>query len=115
MTVEGKTNHLDFNKLKQEPMPSVTDVTRLVKDAIANKKDRFGSVLSLDGETACTTTGIEVTVSWDELKLNQMGSDRHFIDWSYKVHYLQWTPWRLGNYVLSLVGLLLLVVQTAKG
>ena len=96
-------------------MLSVIEVTRLVEDTIADDKERCGSVLTVDGATAYTTTGIEVTVNWDELKLNQIGSDRYFIDWLYKVHYLQWTPWRLGNYVLSLVGLLLLVVQTAKG
>jgi hypothetical protein len=115
VTTEGKTNHLDFNTLKQEPMPSVIEVTRLVEDAIADNKERYGSVLTVDGTTAYTTTGVEVTVNWDELKLNQIGSDRHFIDWLYKVHYLQWTPWRLANYVLGIVGLLLLVTLTAIG
>ena len=36
--VEGKSNHLDFNTLKQKPMPSVSEVRRLVEDAIADKK-----------------------------------------------------------------------------
>jgi len=115
VTIEGKTNHLDFHTLKQRPMPSVTEVTHLVEDAIADKKGRYGAVLSVNGATVYTTTGIEVTVNWDELKLNQIGSDRHFIDWLYKVHYLQWTPWRLANYVLGIVGLLLLVTLTAIG
>jgi len=115
VTTKGKTKHLDFNTLKQEPMPSVIEVTRLVGDAIADNKERYGSVLTVDGTTAYTTTGIEVTVNWDELKLNQIGSDRHFIDWLYKVHYLQWTPWRLANNVLGIVGLLLLVTLTAIG
>ena len=96
-------------------MPSGTEVARLVEDAIADKKDRYGSVLAVDGATVYTTTGIEVTVNWDGLKLNQIGSDRYFIDWLYKVHYLQWTPWRLVNYVLGIVGLLLLVTLTAIG
>ena len=115
VTIDGKTNHLDFNTLKKKPMPSGTEVTRLVEDAIADKKDRYGSVLAVDGATAYTTTGIEVTVNWDGLKLNQIGSDRYFIDWLYKVHYLQWTPWRLANDVLGIVGLLLLVALTAIG
>ena len=115
VTVEGKTNHVDFNTLKQKPMPSVTEVTHLVEDAIADKKDRYGSVLSVDGATAYTTTGIKMTVNWDELKLNQIGSDRRFIDGLYKIHYLQWTPWRLANYVLGIVGLLLLVTLTVLG
>ena len=96
-------------------MPSVIGLTRLVEDAIVDNKQRYGLVLTVDGATAYTTTGIEVTVNWDELKLNQIGSDRHFIDWLYKVHYLQWTPWRLANNVLGIVGLLLLVTLTAIG
>ena len=96
-------------------MPSVSEVRRLVEDVIADKKDRYGSVLAVDGATAYTTTGIEVTVNWDGLKLNQIGSDRHFIDWLYKVHYLQWPPWRSANYVFGIVGLLLLVTLTAIG
>jgi hypothetical protein len=85
-----------------------------MEDAIADKKGRYGAVLSVNGATVYTTR-IEVTVNWDELKLNQSGSDRHFIDWLYKAHYLQWTPWRLANYVLGIVGLLLLVTLTAIG
>ena len=115
VTVEGKTKQRGFNTLKQRPMPSVTEIAHLVEDAIADKKGRYGAVLSVNGATVYTTTGIEVTVNWDELKLNQIGSDRHFIDWLYKAHYLQWTPWRLANYVLGIVGLLLLVTLTAIG
>ena len=76
VTVAGKTNNLDFNALKQRPMSSVTEVTDLVEDAIADKKDRYGSVLAVDGTTVHVTTGIQVTVNWDELKLDQIGSDR---------------------------------------
>lgn len=115
VTAEGKTHHLDFNTLKQRPTPSMIEVTRLVEDAIADKRDRYGSVQAVDGTTAYTTTGIEVTLDWDELKLNQIGADRHFIDGLYKVHYLQWTPWQLANEVLAIVGLLLLITLTLIG
>ena len=76
VTVEGKTNQWVFNTLKQTPMPSVTEIAHLVEDAIADKKDRYGSVLAVDGTTVHITTGIQVTVNWDELKLDQIGSDR---------------------------------------
>lgn len=115
VTAEGKTKHLDFKSLNLRPMPSATEVKLLVDDAIADKKERYGSVQEVDGTTAYTTTGIEVTLNWDELKLNQIGADTHLIDWLYKVHYLQWTPWRFANYVLGIVGLLLLVTLTAIG
>jgi hypothetical protein len=49
--------------MKQEPMLSVIEVTRLVEDTIADDKERCGSVLTVDGATAYTTTGIEVTVN----------------------------------------------------
>ena len=57
-------------------MSSVTEVTDLVEDAIADKKDRYGSVLAADGTTVHITIGIQVTVNWDELKLDQIRSDR---------------------------------------
>lgn len=115
VTAKGTASHLDFITLKQRPVPSMAEVTLLVEDAIADKRDRYGSVQTVAGATAYTTTGIEVTLNWDELKLNQVGADRHFIDWLYKVHYLQWTPWRFANHVLAVVGLLLLVTLTVIG
>ncbi len=64
---------------------------------------------------ARTTTGVEVTLDWNRLALQQRGRDTDRIDALYRVHYLQWTGVDALDKVLGLLGLVLLVALAYLG
>jgi uncharacterized iron-regulated membrane protein len=45
------------------------------------------------------------TVTVDRLtgEMSQTGTINDWIDWTYRVHYLQWTPWHWVNILLVLI------------
>jgi hypothetical protein len=108
-------NQYDFQTLQIKPKPSESDVKRLIEDAISSNPQRYGTIKHIQGESAFTSTGIEVKLNWNTLKLSQYGLDKRIIGLMYKVHYLQWTPWAVVNQVLGILGLILLVTLTFFG
>ena len=100
-----------------EPLapPSDEDVRRLVTDAFAANPRRYGNITRVDGPLIRTDTGVEVTLDWNRISLQQKGRDTDRIDRLYKVHYLQWTGVEAVDRVLGFVGLLLVLLLTALG
>lgn len=95
--------------------PSAAEIRALLDDALAEHPDRYGAIETLDGRTATTSTGVEVSLDWETMRLSQRGRDTRRIDRIYKLHYLQWTGTALGDRVLPIVGLAGLAALTALG
>lgn len=106
-----------FNPQNMQPMPDPVpeDVEDLVADAIQSNPGRYGEVHSIDGLMAKTTTGVEISLDWKRLSLQQRGKDTDRIDWFYKIHYLQWTGVGIIDKVLGFLGLALVATLTVLG
>jgi len=76
---------------------------------------RYGQIVSVNGKTVTTDTGIVVTIDWDRMSLQQTGSDTKWIDSLYRIHYLQWTGVRSIDRVVGLTGIALILILTALG
>jgi hypothetical protein len=106
---------LDPATLKIVPAPSQEKLRLLFEDAFTANPDRYGHVASQIELSARTTTGVEVSLDWNRLTLQQRGRDTDRIDMLYRVHYLQWTGVKWLDQVLGLLGLVLLVTLTYLG
>ncbi len=107
--------HLNATSLQPVPAPSDEDVRRLVTDAFGANPARYGTVTTVTNGVVTTDTGVEVTLDWKRLSLQQKGRDTERIDRLYKVHYLQWTGVKSIDRVLGFVGLTLVLALTAFG
>ena len=95
--------------------PTQREIELLLKDAFTANPLRYGDISSVSDNTAKTNTGVEVTVDWANLSLNQRGKDTDRIDLLYRVHYLQWTGVKSLDKVLGLLGLTLVMVLSVLG
>jgi hypothetical protein len=111
---DGAGLHLDPATLENRA-PQTEDLESLLEDAIANQKERYGTIDSLEDNTAKTSTGIKLSLDWTSLSMAQYGSDTRLIDSLYRMHYLQWTGIKSVDRVLGMVGLVLLVLMTISG
>ncbi len=107
--------NLDAATLKIAPLPSQDKLRLLFEDAFTANPDRYGHVAAQMEAAARTTTGVEVTLDWNRLALQQRGRDTNRIDALYRVHYLQWTGVDALDKVLGLLGLVLLVALAYLG
>ncbi|HKQ60281.1 MAG TPA: hypothetical protein VJS92_03285 [Candidatus Polarisedimenticolaceae bacterium] len=119
---ESGWTHLDPATLAPLPLPDETGIRRLVEDAIATNRVRYGDVVSVvrdDGSppsaTVRTSTGVEIQLDWSGLELQQSGRDTRRIDGLYRIHYLQWTGVRTLDRVLGAAGLASLLLLAALG
>jgi len=112
---EGKVEQLDPVSFKPIENPSDKQYELLLEDAFSHNKTRYGKVTKIVGNKALTTTGVEVHLNWQRLSLSQKGQDTHLINLLYKIHYLQWTPFKGFNQFLGVLGLLLLTALTVFG
>ena len=112
---KNKTKHLDPNSLRPKHEPSETQFKALLLDAFTGNSERYGEVVTLDGLSAKTNTGVEIKLDWNNLRLSQKGQDTELINLLYKVHYLQWTPSKNFNQFLGILGLMLLALLTVLG
>ena len=112
---KNKTKHLDPNSLLPKLEPSETQFKALLLDAFSRNSERYGEVVTLDGLSAQTNTGVEIKLDWNNLRLSQKGQDTELINLLYKVHYLQWTPSKNFNQFLGILGLILLALLTVLG
>ncbi len=74
-----------------------------------------GNITRVDQGVISTDTGVEVTLDWNRVTLQQKGRDTDRIDRLYKVHYLQWTGVKGIDRALGFAGLSLVLVLTAFG
>jgi hypothetical protein len=107
--------NLDPATLKIAPVPSQDRLRLLFEDAFTANPDRYGRVATQVDLTARTTTGVDVTLDWNRVALQQHGRDTDRIDMLYRIHYLQWTGIKALDNVLGLLGLVLLVTLTYLG
>ena len=101
--------------LQIEAVPSQDKLRLLFEDAFSANPDRYGRVATQTGTTARTTTGVEVTLEWTRLALQQRGRDTDRIDFLYRIHYLQWTGVKALDKILGLLGLVLIVTLSVLG
>jgi hypothetical protein len=113
-TKEG-WKQLDPALMTMRAKPSDADVSKLLQDAFTANPSRYGTVATINGATATTSTNVKVTLDWNRMGVQQRGPDTDRIDRLYKVHYLQWTGIKGVDKVLGLVGLALLVSLSVLG
>ena len=109
--------HLDPVSGTTRPEPPEPDRITLFEDAFRENSERYGKVDTIEGWTARTSTGIDVTLDWNRMRFHQRGSDTRRIDLLYRLHYLQWTGTKIGDRILpliSLIGLLSLAMLGLK-
>ena len=111
----NKSQHLDPTTLLAMPEPTTLQFETLINDAFTDNQARYGDIISTDGLTAKTNTGVEVVLNWSSLRLSQQGQDTQLINLLYQVHYLQWTPFKELNQVVGIFGLILLISLTVLG
>ncbi len=107
--------HLNPADGRPRAKPTEGEVRKLLEDAFSANPRRYGNVVKVAGDTVSTDTGVEVTVDWDRLSLQQRGRDTDRIDLLYKVHYLQWTGVAIIDRVLGIVGIVLVIALTVLG
>jgi hypothetical protein len=95
--------------------PTQSEIELLLKDAFTANPLRYGDISSVSDNSAKTNTGVEVTIDWANLSLNQRGKDTDRIDLLYRVHYLQWTGVKSLDKVLGLLGLTLVMMLSVLG
>jgi len=112
---EGNWQQLDIETLQVRKIPLEEDIKRLIDDAIKNKVDRYGDILSIEGLKTVTNTDIIINLNWDQMALYQKGADTDFIDTMYKIHYLQWTGIKSVDRILGVVGLGMVIMLAVLG
>ncbi|WP_345195670.1 PepSY domain-containing protein [Kistimonas scapharcae] len=112
---DGHWQQLDLETLGERPLPSKQQLLALVNDAITANPERYGSIVTVEGDRLFTDTGVEISVDWPRLALQQTGTDTRMIRTLYKIHYLQWLGDSWLNKVLGVLGLAALFVVTLFG
>jgi hypothetical protein len=107
--------NLDPHSMQQRPAPSEAQVRQVVNDAFAANPQRYGQITSVTDAVARTDTGVEVTLDWKQMKLQQHGGDTALIDLLYRIHYLQWTGVGAVDKMVGLLGLALLILTAIFG
>jgi hypothetical protein len=113
-TSEGAL-HLDPRTRQQRNKPTDVEVRQLITDALLVNPTRYGEITTISADEITTSTGIQVSLDWTRLSLQQRGPDTDRIDWLYRIHYLQWTGFKSVDKVLGLVGLTFVFVLTTLG
>lgn len=111
---DGWRHFLDNNEVKKDEL-TPEQIRLLINDAITQKKARYGDIVSIDGNKATTSTGVEVTVNWQGLSLRQYGQDTDFINTIYDIHYLRWTGNKAFDQYLGVIGLMLVLLLAVLG
>jgi hypothetical protein len=95
--------------------PAAAAIAALLNDALRTDPARYGTVASLSGLAARTTTGVKVALDWDRMSLQQRGPDTARIDLLYRIHYLQWTGIASLDQLLGALALTLVLILTLLG
>ena len=107
--------HLDPATMQPRSQPSEDDLKLLLNDAFTANPERYGSVARVSGTSALTSTGINVSLDWTRMSLQQKGQDTDRIDLLYRIHYLQWTGNRTIDRILGLSGLAGVIILALLG
>ena len=117
LLVRTGSGWVNLNPNDKQPRSAATDdeTRRLVQDAFSMNPKRYGQIMSVNGNTVTTDTGVVVTIDWNRMSLQQTGKDTKWIDSLYRIHYLQWTGVRSIDRVVGLTGIALILILTALG
>ncbi len=97
------------------PLPDASEIGTLLEDAFSSNPERYGNVISVDGNRIVTDTGVELSLHWPTLSISQRGRDSRWIDRIYSIHYLQWTGVPALDKLLGIFGLGLLIYISFNG
>ena len=117
LLVRTDSGWMNLNLNDKRPRSAATDdeTRRLVQDAFSMNPKRYGQIVSVNGNTVTTDTGVVVTIDWNRMSLQQTGKDTKWIDSLYRIHYLQWTGVRSIDRVVGLTGITLVLILTGLG
>ena len=117
LLVRTDSGWMNLNLNDKRPRSAATDdeTRRLVQDAFSMNPKRYGQIVSVNGNTVTTDTGVVVTIDWNRMSLQQTGKDTKWIDSLYRIHYLQWTGVRSIDRVVGLTGIALVLILTGLG
>ena len=117
LLVRTDSGWMNLNPNDKRPRSAATDdeTRRLVQDAFSMNPKRYGQIVSVDGNTVTTDTGVVITTDWNRMSLQQTGKDTKWIDSLYRIHYLQWTGVRSIDRVVGLTGIALVLILTGLG
>jgi uncharacterized iron-regulated membrane protein len=117
LLVRTESGWMNLNPNDKRPRSAATDdeTRRLVQDAFSMNPKRYGQIVSVNGNTVTTDTGVVVTIDWNRMSLQQSGKDTKWIDSLYRIHYLQWTGVRSIDRVVGLTGITLVLILTGLG
>ena len=117
LLVRTKTGWVHLNPQNNQPRtpPNDAEIRTLVNDAFSANSQRYGQIASVNGNVVTTSTGVEVTVDWNRMSLQQKGKDTDRIDLLYRIHYLQWTGVKSIDKPVGLIGIALVLVLTTLG
>lgn len=117
LLVKGTDGWSNLDPASQQPKspPSEAEFRSFLKDAFAANPQRYGEIVSINGMKATTNTGVEVTLDWKRMSLQQKGKDTDRIDWLYRIHYLQWTGYKTFDRVVGMTGIVLVLTLTSLG
>jgi len=107
--------HLDARSGEAFPLPDADATRRLLQAAMAVNPTRYGELLSLEGLQARSSTGVDISINWQQFSATQVGRDRRWIDRMYDIHYLRWTGFAAFDRAFGLLGLGLLIFMTWSG
>jgi uncharacterized iron-regulated membrane protein len=96
---------------------------------LSHNAARYGAIIKRsDGKRLSALTGVQdpamvfeysegKTVTVDRItgEMSQTGKINDWIDWTYQLHYLQWTPWRAINIALMIIAVPLTFALALSG
>ena len=117
LLVRTQSDWQQLDPITKQPRarPSEAEMRLLLKDAFSANPRRYGEIVSISDSTARTSTGVQVSLDWATLTLQQQGTDTAWIDLLYKIHYLQWTGFKSVDKAIGFVGLILVISLTVLG
>jgi hypothetical protein len=107
--------HLNPKDMQPRGVPTEDEIKQLLTDAFSANPQRYGEISSISGDTVRTDTGIEISMDWNRLSLQQRGKDTDRIDLLYRIHYLQWTGAKRIDRAVGLIGITLVAALTMLG
>jgi hypothetical protein len=113
--IDNQWQQIDLKSYAILDAPNDSEIRRLVNDAISISPERYGEIKSIDDTTVTMTKGVTINLDWQQMTLRQRGEDTDFINWMYKMHYLQWTGVQWLDRILGVVGLGLVVLLAVIG
>ena len=96
-------------------MPNESEVKLLLQDAFSINPSRYGNIARVSGNKVWTDTGVEVTIDWNRMNLQQRGKDTDRIDLLYRIHYLQWTGVKTLDKIFGFAGIVMVMALTTLG